>query len=390
MAKGIKELTKMGSGPGGTSELAPTVLFEGVAAIADSEGIYARQVSLSQLESYTVEPARGDNAPVLKRILGAESAAKTHTDTVVKNGGSPSDYFNGLAEELRGSGTTVISAINAENARSKSAEGVLGTAVSTETAARISREGSGPIPVIYQGTPSNFIAAFDDVRTKNAAQDLRNDQQDIAMNSLGLTIGNKEITVTDKLGEKQTDIISAINLIGKLGDPVDGLKTANRDTLVAAINEIRAASSSLLELGEGSASSLSGTGKTLDDPLVVKDGGVTTAKLADNAVTTAKIAIGAVTTGEIDGGAVTEGKLSDGAVTAQKLAAEVTDEIEKIGGLETDVETVKTDVETVTADVETVSANPFIVLGSNLPADGDYTIHVENGAVTFVPVAVVA
>ena len=51
----------------------------------------------------------------------------------------------------------------------------------------------------------------------------------------------------------------------------------------------------------------------------VKDGTVTTEKLADGAVTTEKLADGAVTTGKLDDGSVTTNKLGDGSVTTNKL-----------------------------------------------------------------------
>ena len=54
----------------------------------------------------------------------------------------------------------------------------------------------------------------------------------------------------------------------------------------------------------------------------IADGAVTTAKIADGAVTTAKIADGAVTTAKIADGAVTTAKISDGAVTREKIAPE--------------------------------------------------------------------
>ena len=65
----------------------------------------------------------------------------------------------------------------------------------------------------------------------------------------------------------------------------------------------------------------------------IKDGAVTTAKLANGAITSVKIAIGAVTTGRIKPGAVISSRLGsaavtsyaikDGAVTVPKLNASV-------------------------------------------------------------------
>jgi len=54
--------------------------------------------------------------------------------------------------------------------------------------------------------------------------------------------------------------------------------------------------------------------------IVVKDGGVTTAKLNDGAVTTAKITDANVTTAKIADANVTTAKLNDGAVTTLKIA----------------------------------------------------------------------
>ena len=54
--------------------------------------------------------------------------------------------------------------------------------------------------------------------------------------------------------------------------------------------------------------------------IVVKDGGVTTAKLNDNAVTTVKIADANVTTAKIADANVTTAKLNDGAITTPKIA----------------------------------------------------------------------
>ena len=67
--------------------------------------------------------------------------------------------------------------------------------------------------------------------------------------------------------------------------------------------------------------------------LALKDGGITSAKLANNAVTAAKIASNAVTSDKITNGAVssvklaskavTTDKIADGAITADKLASDV-------------------------------------------------------------------
>jgi hypothetical protein len=56
-------------------------------------------------------------------------------------------------------------------------------------------------------------------------------------------------------------------------------------------------------------------------PRELQDGGIITANLGDASVTTPKIADGAVTTAKLPDGAVTTPKLADGAVTAAKLAA---------------------------------------------------------------------
>jgi hypothetical protein len=56
------------------------------------------------------------------------------------------------------------------------------------------------------------------------------------------------------------------------------------------------------------------------EAIVVKDGGVTTAKLNDNAVTTVKIADANVTTAKIADANVTTAKLNDGAATTSKIA----------------------------------------------------------------------
>lgn len=54
--------------------------------------------------------------------------------------------------------------------------------------------------------------------------------------------------------------------------------------------------------------------------IAVKDGSITTAKLANGAVTTAKLNDGAVTENKLGAGAVTEAKLGTGAVTETKIA----------------------------------------------------------------------
>ena len=54
----------------------------------------------------------------------------------------------------------------------------------------------------------------------------------------------------------------------------------------------------------------------------VKDGGIATAKIADGAVTTAKIADGAVTTAKISDGAVTREKIAPEAIGATRLATD--------------------------------------------------------------------
>lgn len=54
--------------------------------------------------------------------------------------------------------------------------------------------------------------------------------------------------------------------------------------------------------------------------IIVKDGGVSTAKIADDAVTTAKIASDAVTTTEIADANVTTAKIADSNVTTAKIA----------------------------------------------------------------------
>ena len=55
----------------------------------------------------------------------------------------------------------------------------------------------------------------------------------------------------------------------------------------------------------------------------VRDGAISTVKLAEGAVGTSKIADGAVTNGKIGNAAITNGKLADGSVTFSKIAAGV-------------------------------------------------------------------
>lgn len=65
-------------------------------------------------------------------------------------------------------------------------------------------------------------------------------------------------------------------------------------------------------------SSLTGDG-TLDTPLSIATGGVTSTKLASDAVTASKIAANAVTESKINTGAVTNTKIGAGAVTNDKI-----------------------------------------------------------------------
>jgi len=60
--------------------------------------------------------------------------------------------------------------------------------------------------------------------------------------------------------------------------------------------------------------------------IIVKDGGVTTAKIADSNVTTAKIADANVTTAKISDANVTTAKIADSNVTFAKLAAVIDDD----------------------------------------------------------------
>lgn len=53
--------------------------------------------------------------------------------------------------------------------------------------------------------------------------------------------------------------------------------------------------------------------------IIVKDGGISTAKLADGSVSTVKLADSGVTTAKVADGAVTTAKLADGSVTAVKV-----------------------------------------------------------------------
>lgn len=55
----------------------------------------------------------------------------------------------------------------------------------------------------------------------------------------------------------------------------------------------------------------------------VKDGGITSDKIADGAITTDKIADGAVTTDKIAENAITSGKIVDGAITGDKIASNI-------------------------------------------------------------------
>lgn len=57
--------------------------------------------------------------------------------------------------------------------------------------------------------------------------------------------------------------------------------------------------------------------------IAVKDGSITTAKLANGAVTEAKLGAGAVTENKLGAGAVTETKIANGAVTLAKLGTDV-------------------------------------------------------------------
>ena len=55
----------------------------------------------------------------------------------------------------------------------------------------------------------------------------------------------------------------------------------------------------------------------------VKDGGITSDKIADGAITTDKIADGAITTDKIAENAITGDKIVDGAITGDKIASNI-------------------------------------------------------------------
>jgi len=90
------------------------------------------------------------------------------------------------------------------------------------------------------------------------------------------------------------------------------------------------------------------------EAIIVKDGGVTTAKLNDNAITTAKIADANVTTAKIADANVTTAKIADANVTTAKIAdanvtfAKLTDVI--------DDDTMATATDTTLATSESIKA----------------------------------
>ena len=110
----------------------------------------------------------------------------------------------------------------------------------------------------------------------------------------------------------------------------------------------------------------------------IKDGNVTSAKLADNAVTTAKIADGNVTTAKIADGNVTTAKLADSAVTSGKIA----DNAVTFGKLGTDVysTTVGSGSDTVLATTSAVKAYTDTAISNAITFNTDNTVTLSVGS----------
>lgn len=115
---------------------------------------------------------------------------------------------------------------------------------------------------------------------------------------------------------EQPAIDSILARIGKpdakMGNVIIQAINNNATTIINA--------SKLPQAASAAASDVTATGPIDQLVLVIKDGAVTTAKIADGNVTTAKLADGAVTTSKIGDGQVTTAKLADGAVTTDKIA----------------------------------------------------------------------
>lgn len=109
------------------------------------------------------------------------------------------------------------------------------------------------------------------------------------------------------------------SILARIGVP--DAKMGN--TIIQAINNNATTiinSSKLPQAGSTATSDVTASGPIDQMVLIIKDGSITTAKLADGAVTSVKIADGAVTTSKIADGNVTTAKLADGAVTTNKIA----------------------------------------------------------------------
>ena len=112
----------------------------------------------------------------------------------------------------------------------------------------------------------------------------------------------------------------------------------------------------------------------------VKDGGIATAKIADGAVTTAKIADGAVTTAKISDGAVTREKIAPEAIGATRLATDAVQTVKIQDGA-------VTNAKIADANVTTAKIADANVTTAKIADEAVTTAKIAPGAVTLSKIA---
>jgi hypothetical protein len=364
MAKGIRELTEMGQA--GDDVLDGNMLFEGVpsggAGSPDDEGILARKVRLDAIDQYLSAGGMDPDTEYSHTgtaIATARETAIVWADGKIGGNRNADGYFSDLAEGLKETAVSETTVVKALNKLKELLDTEAGTRADDDTAERTKRiaadggepDGDGNVAGIpdefwearFTGNEKkNIVTALQKVKAgmvniKTHLENYYGKKEDgegvaIAPFDPGDTFAQTIVNVYDDLTALKTLVGDADSYAGF--DPsehdVFRILAFLRDQVAGKMN--KGPKAPLYEGGDAKLAlayddTMFGVSEPEDEEepanLIIKDGGVSTDKLADAAVTADKLAYDETVFAALD--PVTEDDpakltLAEGGVTADKLA----------------------------------------------------------------------